>query len=481
MRDELRWIMDEAKKRGVTYCDIRLIEDEIETIETENGNVQGIGKSFSKGFGIRALINGAWGFSSSSKVDKNEMEKVLDEAINIAKASSRIKKEDISLSKVEIFEDEYMPDIKIDPFSVGLDKKLNILFEVDKIMSSFKEVKIRRGSLYFNKQKKFFVSTEGSFIVQNRIVSGGGIEAYAISDSGEVQRRSYPAALGGDFAVSGWEFIENLKLIENSERIARQSVELLKAKPCPQGVMDIVISGDQMALQVHESLGHPAELDRVFGMEASYAGTSFLTPDKLGSFQYGSKIVNITADATIKGALGGFKYDDEGVKAQRVYLVKDGIFTGYLTSRETAHKVGLKPMGAMRADGWNRIPLIRMTSINLEPGDMSFDDLIKGVNDGIYVETNKSWSIDDKRLNFQFGCEIGWEIKNGKLGEMIKNPTYTGITYEFWRSCDGIGNRDLWHVWGLPNCGKGEPTQIMQVSHGTSPARFRNVRVGVIR
>ncbi len=481
MRDVLRWIMDEAKKRGVTYSDIRLIEDEIETIETENGNVQGIGKSFSKGFGIRVLLNGAWGFSSSSKVDKYEMEKVLDEAINIAKASSKIKKEDVILSEIEIYEDEYIPDIKIDPFTVGLDKKLNLLYEVDKIMSNYKPVKIRRGSLYFDKQKKFFVSTEGSFIVQDRIVSGSGIEAYAIGDTGEVQRRSYPAALGGDFSVSGWEFIETLKLIENSDRVAKQSVELLKAKPCPQGFMDIVISGDQMALQVHESLGHPVELDRVFGMEASYAGTSFLTPEKLNNFMYGSKKVNITADATIPHALGGFKYDDEGVKAQRVYLVKEGAFVGYLTSRETAHKVGLKPMGAMRADGWNRIPLIRMTSINLEPLDMTFEDLISGIKDGIYVETNKSWSIDDKRLNFQFGCEIGWEIKDGKLGDMIKNPTYTGISYEFWRSCDGVGNEDLWHVWGVPNCGKGEPPQIMQVSHGTAPARFRNVRVGVVR
>jgi TldD protein len=379
MSDELRWIMDEAKKRGVTYGDIRLIEDEIETIDTENGNVQGIGKSFSKGFGIRVLLNGAWGFSSSSKVDKNEMEKVLDEAISIAKASSRIKKEDIILSEIEIFEDEYTPDIKIDPFIVSLDKKLKILYDVDKIMSNYKPVKIRRGSLYFNKQKKYFVSTEGSYIVQDRIVSGGGIEAYAIGDNGEVQRRSYPASLGGDFSVSGWEFIENLKLVENSDRVARQSVELLTAKPCPQGIMDIVISGDQMALQVHESLGHPAELDRVFGMEASYAGTSFLTPEKLNNFQYGSKIVNITADATIPHALGGFKYDDEGVKAQRVYLVKDGTFVGYLTSRETAHKLGLKPMGAMRADGWNRIPIIRMTSINLEPKEETFEQLISGV------------------------------------------------------------------------------------------------------
>ncbi|MDI6861350.1 MAG: TldD/PmbA family protein [Caldisericia bacterium] len=411
MKDEVRWIMDEAKKRGVYYGDVRVVEDEIETLDTENGIVQGIGRSISKGFGIRVLVNGSWGFSSSSKIDKYEMLKVLDEAINIAKASQLVKKEDVFLSPIEIVEDEYYESYKIDPFSVPLNKKLSLLLECDRIMSQYKMVKIRKGSLYFLKQNKYFASTEGSYIFQERIVSGGGIEAYAIGDTGEVQRRSYPASLGGDFSRKGYEFIEELKLIENSERVARQSVELLSAKPCPQGYMDIVISGYQMALQVHESLGHPSELDRVFGMEASYAGTSFLTPEKLGNFEYGSKIVNITADATIPYALGGFKYDDEGVPAQRVYLVKDGIFVGYLTSRETAHKVGLKPMGAMRADGWNRIPLIRMTSINLEPGNLTFEDLIGGVKEGIYVETNKSWSIDDKNSIFNLDVRLDGKLK----------------------------------------------------------------------
>ena len=481
MKELALWLMDEAKRKGVQFADIRIIENEVESIETENGGVSEVGRYRSVGFGIRVLMNGSWGFSSSSKVDKYEMEKVLSEAISIAKASSLAKKEDVVLSPVEIYQDEVPHNAKIDPFEIPLDEKLSVLLEADKIMAGVNGVKIRRGSMYFMKERKTYASTEGAFIVQDRIESGAGIVSFAISSDGEVQKRSYPNSFGGDFKRAGWEFIESLKLIENAERVAKESVALLSAKPCPSGVMDIVIGGSQMALQVHESLGHPAELDRVLGMEASYAGTSFLTPDKLGNFRYGSKIVNITADATIPEALGGFAYDDEGVKGQRVYLVKDGIFVGYLTSRETAHKVGQKPMGAMRAESWNRIPIIRMTSINLEPGDMTLEELIKGVDRGIYVETNKSWSIDDKRLNFQFGTEIGWEIKDGELGDMIKNPTYTGITYEFWRSCDGIANRNYWNVWGVPNCGKGEPVQTMHVSHGTSPARFRNVRVGVMK
>jgi TldD protein len=236
-----------------------------------------------------------------------------------------------------------------------------------------------------------------------------------------------------------------------------------------------------LALQVHESCGHPIELDRVFGTEASYAGTSFLTTEKMGNFRYGSEIVNITADATVPGGLGTFGYDDEGVPAQRTPIVRDGIFVGYLTSRETAAVLGQQSNGAMRADGWNRIPLIRMTNVNLEPGEWDLDDLIADTDDGIYMEMNKSWSIDDKRLNFQFGTEIAYQIKKGKLGQMYKNATYTGITPQFWAGCDAICSDKHWNVWGTPNCGKGQPSQTAHVGHGTAPARFRNVRVGVMK
>jgi TldD protein len=245
-------------------------------------------------------------------------------------------------------------------------------------------------------------------------------------------------------------------------------------------VTTLILGATQLALQVHESCGHPIELDRVFGTEASYAGTSFLTTDKLGHFRYGSDIVNITADATILGGLGTFGFDDEGVPAQRTPIVRNGIFVGYLTSRETATRLGLQSNGAARADGWNRIPIIRMTNINLEPGTWRFEDLIADTDDGIYMELNKSWSIDDKRLNFQFGTEIAYEIKQGKFGAMLKNATYTGLTPQFWGSCDAICNQDYWNVWGTPNCGKGQPPQTAHVGHGTAPARFRNVRVGIM-
>jgi TldD protein len=272
-----------------------------------------------------------------------------------------------------------------------------------------------------------------------------------------------------------------LGLENRAEKIADEAVQLLSAKPCPSKTTTLILDSSQLALQIHESIGHPIELDRILGTEASYAGTSFLKPEMVGHFKYGSELVSIVADATRPGGLGTFGYDDEGIKAQRVPILSNGILMNLLTSRETAYHLRKESNGTMRADGWNRIPLIRMTNINLEPGEWTLEQMIADTEEGLFLTTNRSWSIDDKRINFQFGTEVGWEIQNGKLGEMVKNPTYTGITPKFWGSCDAIGNQDHWQMWGTPNCGKGEPGQVAHVGHGTAPARFRNVQVGVMK
>jgi len=468
-----------AKKFGVSYADVRVIDRTEEEISTKNGSVDGIKSSSSKGFGIRVIADGAWGFSSSFVLTDEEISRVAEEAVDIAKASAKTKIEDVTLSKIEIYQDRVEEQVKIDPFSVPITKKISILLDADKLMN-LQGIILRRGGMYFSKEWKTFASSEGAYLELERVISNAGISAIA-TDGKDVQTRSYPSSFGGDYQRKGFEFIEEVKLLENAWRIANEAIQLLSAKPCPSGKMDIILESSQLALQIHESCGHPTELDRVLGEEASFAGTSFLTPDKLGKFKYGSDIVNIVADATAPYALGGFAYDDEGIKAKKIYLVKKGEFVGYLNSRETSKKLRLEPMGAMRAESWNRAPIIRMTSINLEPGDKAFEELVSGIDNGVLMATNKSWSIDQKRLNFQFGTEIGWEIRNGKLQDMVKNPTYSGITYEFWRNCDGIGNKDYYHIWGLPNCGKGEPMQVMQVSHGASYGRFRNVQVGVLR
>ena len=468
-----------AKKFGVSYADVRVIDRTEEEISTKNGSVDGIKSSSSKGFGIRVIADGAWGFSSSFVLTDEEISRVAEEAVDIAKASAKAKIEDVTLSKIEIYQDRVEEQVKIDPFSVPITKKISILLDADKLMN-LQGIILRRGGMYFSKEWKTFASSEGAYLELERVISNAGISAIA-TDGKDVQTRSYPSSFGGDYQRQGFEFNEEVKLLENAWRIANEAIQLLSAKPCPSGKMDIILESSQLALQIHESCGHPTELDRVLGEEASFAGTSFLTPDKLGKFKYGSDIVNIVADATAPFAIGGFAYDDEGIKAKKIYLVKNGEFVGYLNSRETSKKLRLEPMGAMRAESWNRAPIIRMTSINLEPGDKAFEELVSGIDNGVLMATNKSWSIDQKRLNFQFGTEIGWEIRNGKLQDMVKNPTYSGITYEFWRNCDGIGNKDYYHIWGLPNCGKGEPMQVMQVSHGASYGRFRNVQVGVLR
>ncbi|MCD6326651.1 TldD/PmbA family protein [bacterium] len=478
MKDWLRGAIEHAGKLDASYADIRLLNMVTENIDVKNGTVEVITSREMMGFGIRVIVNGSWGFASSSLVNEKELRRVAELAVQIAKASATLKTEDVVLADTEIFQDRYETPIKKDPFAIPLKSKIALLLEADKVLRAKKGVKISEAGMKFYRTEKTFISSEGADIDQVIYESGAGITATAI-DGDKMQVRSFPNSFRGNYGTAGYEYIENLNLVGQAPRVADEAVALLTAKECPSITTSLIIGGSQLALQVHESCGHPVELDRVFGMEASYAGTSFMTPEKLNKLQYGSKIVNIYADATTPGGLGTFGFDDEGVKAQRTPIIKDGLFVGYLTSRETAIKLGQKSNGAMRGDGWWSIPLIRMVNVNLEPGDWEFDDLVKDTQDGIYVETNKSWSIDDKRLNFHFGCEIGWEIKNGKIGDMVKNPAYTGITPEFWNSCDAICNKNHWVVWGTPNCGKGQPGQTAHVAHGTAPSRFRNVKVGV--
>jgi TldD protein len=358
--------------------------------------------------------------------------------------------------------------------------KLAALLSADAEMSRVQGVRVQRSNLTFIKEDKWFANTDGAFTEQTIYEAGGGIQAVAVG-GGEVQSRSYPASFGRQQVTAGWEAVLDWDLPGNAERIANEAAALLTADPCPSDLTTtLILGGDQIALQVHESCGHPIELDRVYGTEAAYAGTSFLTPEKLDTFQYGSEVVNITAESQRPLGLGTFGWDDEGVPGQSTPIVKDGLFVGYLMSRETASRLGRVSNGCMRASGWDRTPLIRMTNVSLEPGTWKFEDMIADTDEGIFMETNRSWSIDDRRYNFQFGTEIGYEIKNGKLGRMLRNPTYTGITPEFWNSCDAVADADSWVMYGTPNCGKGQPGQIAHTGHGAAPARFRDVRVGVL-
>lgn len=481
MRDLAHRALDLAQTQGATYADVRIVEQQIQSIAVKNGVIERLAQTASQGFGVRVVVDGAWGFAASAELAPKEIDRVTAEAVRIARASAWVKNANVDLGWPEVHQGHYQTPVRRDPFSVSLEDKIVLLLAADAAMRKVSGLTVARSNLEFVRERKWFASTEGSFIEQAMVESGAGLEATATA-GGEVQKRSYPNSFGRHQGTAGWEFIEDMRLVEHAPRIAEEAVALLTAKPCPSGVTTLILDGTQTALQVHESCGHPIELDRVLGYEASYAGTSFLTVDKLGHFRYGSEHVNLTADATIPGGLGTFGFDDEGVPAQRTPIVREGIFVGYLTSRETARAIGQsRSNGTMRASSWNRIPLIRMTNINLEPGTWKLDDLVADTDDGIFMAVNRSWSIDDRRLNFQFGTEIAWEIKGGKLGQMLKNATYTGITPQFWASCDAICGPAEWVVWGTPNCGKGQPSQLSHVGHGAAPARFRNVQVGILK
>ena len=470
MEDILKEGLNKASELHASYADIRWVETNSESIELKNGIVEALVSSSDSGFGIRAVVNGAWGFASSSVLNRDEALRTADLAVRIAKASARVKKADVALAPhKEPVSAKFESKHKIDPFDVPLEERISLLSDASKQMEHSDVALTAAFSSYF-KQHKRLMTTDGADIEQTVIGCGAGLEATAVS-SGESHKRSYPCSFRGNFATSGYEFIKGMKLVQNAERVSKEAVEILNAKSCPHKKTDLVLESSQLALQVHESCGHPTELDRVLGDEASFAGESFLTTDKLKEFQYGSELVNIDADATATGGMGTFGFDDEGTPARKSPLVSKGRFVGYLMSRESANVLGLESNGAMRATGWNRIPLIRMTNINHRPGD--------DTKNGIYMVTNRSWSIDDKRLNFQFGTELAYEIKDGELGQILKNPVYSGMTPEFWGSCDAICSRKHYTLWGIPNCGKGEPMQVIGVGHGAAPARFRKVQVGV--
>jgi TldD protein len=478
MRDLTDRALDAAIAAGATYADVRIERLERQVVSVKNGRPDGLLEDESVGFGVRVIADGAWGFASSSRLDGREIDRIARQAVQIARASATVLAEPVDLGEPIRSVASYATPVQIDPFSVPVDEKLGVLLAADAAMHSVRGISVSEGSFECQRIRKTFASTEGSYVEQTLVETGAGIEALAVGPD-EAQRRSFPNSFGRQHSTAGYEYFLSLDLEKNAAKTAEQAVQLLTARPCPQDVTTVILDSSQAALQVHESCGHPIELDRVFGTEASYAGTSFLTLDKRGSYRYGSDQVTIVADGTLPGALGTFGFDDEGVPAQRTVIVDRGVLKNYLTSRETAARLGESSNGTMRADGWNRIPLIRMTNINLEPGEWTLEDLIADTDRGVYLETNRSWSIDDVRLNFQFGTEIGWEIKNGKLGAMLKNATYTGITPRFWGACDAVG-RD-WTVWGTPNCGKGQPSQAMHVGHGAAPIRVRDVQIGVMR
>jgi len=481
MQDWANWALETARVRGSTYADVRVMDIRQRDLSTKNGQVGTLSETESLGIGVRVIAAGAWGFASSDRLTREGVEACAAQAVAIARASALAKRQDVMMVPEGAYSDTWKSPCRIDPFRIALEQQLDLLLAADREMGKVAGVTLTETSMQFRRIDELFASSIGSVIHQTKTQSGCGIVATSFA-ANEIQRRSYPNSFGGQHALAGYELIESLDLLRHAPRVAEEAVALHKAEQCPEGVRTILLDGSQLGLQVHESIGHPIELDRVLGMEANFAGLSFLTLEKLNNLRYGSDIVNVVADARLEHGpgLGTFGYDDEGVPAQCTDIIKNGLFTGYLSNRETAAAIGApRSGGTMRAESWNRLPIIRMTNVSLLPGTWRFDDLIVDTDDGILMETNRSWSIDDRRYHFQFSTEIGWEIQRGRKVRMLKNPSYSGITTDFWNSCDAICSRNYWTLWGTPNCGKGQPMQTIGTGHGAAPARFRNVKVGV--
>ena len=466
-----------ALAAGATYADARVVVSKQEGIDVQNQAVQSLDRSEQAGVGVRALTGSSWGFFATADLTRRAATSAGERAAEIARASAVVPGDPMQFADVDVVDATYETPYVEDPFTVPMSEKVDLLIGVTKTMQEVEGIAIATGNLTFYDTNKWFVSSQGHRIHQHIVESGGGFDATALGER-ESQRRSYPQSFG-QYETGGYETVRKWDYAGNAGRIAEEAIALLTADEMEERETDLILEGSQLALQIHESVGHAIDLDLILGREAAFAGTSHLELQNLGTFKFGSDLMNITADATLPGALGTFGFDDEGTPAQRVDIVKNGIWLGVLSGRDSAAIAGLPPGGMVRGDGYNRLPMVRMTNVGILPGDSSLEEIIADTDDGVYMATNRSWSIDDKRLNFQFGTEIAWEVKNGKLGRMLRNPTYTGIGPVFWGNLDRLAGGDEWIHWGTPNCGKGQPMQVAHTGHSAAPARFKNVRVGV--
>ncbi len=479
MMDTAQAAVEAALKAGADYADARINRCSREDLTLKNGALEGADAPDELGIGVRVLAAGTWGFAAAPATfsDVHEVAGGLARrAAKVARDCAGARKEAVELAPEPGHVGEYVTPVQEDPFTVPLETKLDLLRSADNAMRGRSETVVRQANISLRREEQWQVSSDGAELHQVLVRSGAGISSTAAA-AGEVETRSYPASFGGNYKSQGWEFIEGLDLAAHGERVRDEAIALCHADPCPGGQRTLILGGSQLMLQIHESVGHPNELDRVFGHEVDLAGSSFATTDLLGEFHYGSPLVNLVADSTVPGGLDTRGWDDECVESGRWHVVRDGVFVGYHTSREWAGRIGeARSRGTARAEGWYNPPIVRITNLSLEPGEWSLERLLADTEDGaIFADTVKMWSIDQRRLNFQFTCEVGWEVQGGKLGRMLRRPTYQGRTPDFWRSCDAICDADHWELWGVPNCGKGNPMQVAEMSHGAAPARFRGI------
>jgi TldD protein len=456
--------LDMARTMGADYADARGEDADTESLHVRNGSVERLTNDHDSGWGIHVLAGGGWGFASSTASNSQAIRQTVQCAVEIARATGKWRHSRPDLSGTPTEQGSYVTPLKRDPFSVPIAERIELLVESVNRIGSAERVKVALGHISVERHDKVFANSRGAHLKQRLTYVQFRISGTAVDDTGYAYRRSFD-----DMSQAGWEFIEAQNLPGQGSRVGREASELVAAPWAPSGPHQVVLASDFVALLVHESCGHPTELDRVLGWEEAFAGGSFLTPDMRGHFRYGSELVNMTADSLLPGGLGTFGWDDEGTPAQRTAIVREGIFTAYLSSRESAPAISERSNGCGRATSWGRIPIVRMVNVSLEAGSGSLDELISSVDDGLYVETPSSWSLDDKRLNFHFSAELCREIKGGRLGELRKGASFQGRTPHFWGSVKGVAGPEEWRLWGFPSCAKGEPLQLCPVSHGASP------------
>src|SRR5713101_2445493 len=466
-----------AKKLGASYADIRINRYRNESIFAREQLVQNVSRTQSFGFGVRVLVNGAWGFAASHRVTPDSVRRVTGQAVDIARANAVYQRRPIQMVPAAKVVASWKSAFDKDPFEVPLESKVEFLLKLNQAAMRPKGASFVASALSFHNEQKFYASTDGSRTEQYIIRTMPSFTVTAVNrGTGDFQTRS---GLAGPKSI-GYEYLEKYPWLKEAGHAGEEAAAKLKAKPVAPGPYDLVIHPSNLWLTIHESVGHSTELDRALLWEADFAGTSFLTPDKAGKLQLGSNLCNFFADRTQPEGLATVGYDDEGVPAQRWNLVKDGIFVDWQTTRDLAPLIGQKASyGCLHADSWGSIPFPRMPNVSLEPAkeETSLDDLVAGVDNGILIYGNGSWSIDQQRYNFQFGGQTFWEIKQGKVGAMLRDVAYQSRTTDFWNSCDGLGGKATYELNGAANDGKGEPTQANAVSHGCPVARFRQVNV----
>ena len=461
------------------YADLRYVELKRSRIRTKNGAFDDSKETFSRGVGFRVLKDGTFGFSATDDLSEKSLFVHLGKAGRIARCLSNIRHAEVRLAKAKPIKTRWAMPIKNDPWSLSLEEKIAPQVEAEKRLKALSIVDSASGLVDFTRKKIVFISSDGSWIEQTLYRTGGWVYGETWLGSEKI-KRSWPGP-SGLFRAAGYEAIRDLRFEKESVRLAEELKELRKSPEAPTGTFNLILKGSILALQIHETFGHASESDRVYGYEDNFGGRTFLNPGLLHGFPVASPVVNLVSDARLQqgpGA-GSFSFDDEGVPARPIPIIQKGIFTGYLTSRETASFLNQPQSSAnMVAEDWSHYPLIRMTNTNLLPGKGTLKQLIEDTEEGFLLDNELSWSIDEMRLDFQIGAEAGYRIQKGKIKGLVRFPFYHGNTIDFWRSCDRVAGQGEWDFWGFPDCGKGGPYQEAFTGHGLSPARFRNVFFG---